>query len=322
MIFMTKWQALWLSIRPYNLLIMVATMAGVYGAIVSQLEKIDFSVQLFSLLVLSIVLIGAGGNLYNDIEDIDVDLINRPEKNYVNNGFTKSCGMKWYFILTLSGLLLGLVVSLFLSEVQFIIIAMLIVASLWLYNKWLQKTALAGNFIVAILCALLPFLSLLFAYGEIDAHFAQIQPPPKLNLREGFSRLTADVIAIPYIIMAFSLTLARELIKDIQDIKGDDANDYRTFPVIYGFNKSKILVIFILVLMTVFEVFVALNYFTESDHPEFLLIIFLIFIFIPILISIYSAFKSGMPRTADNVSKWLKITMALGISTTAFFWFL
>mgnify|MGYP001084833012 CR=1 FL=1 len=108
---MTKWQALWKTMRPLNLLIMALTMIGMYGALFNQLDGIEVDHFLFGVLTLSIVLLGAGGNVINDIEDVVVDAINKPGKNQIGVSISRTRAMNWYFILTLTGLLMGLIVS-------------------------------------------------------------------------------------------------------------------------------------------------------------------------------------------------------------------
>src|SRR5690606_19150520 len=50
--------------------------------------------------------------------------------------------------------------------------------------------------------------------------------------------------AVVYGTFAFLTTMSREIIKDVQDMNGDDAIDARTFPIVMGINASKALVIF------------------------------------------------------------------------------
>ena len=44
-----------------------------------------------------------------------------------------------------------------------------------------------------------------------------------------------------YALFAFMLSLIREMLKDIQDMKGDMATGYRTLPVVWGMNMARIL---------------------------------------------------------------------------------
>ena len=58
----------------------------------------------------------------------------------------------------------------------------------------------------------------------------------------------------------FLLLLIREMIKDLENIKGDLANDYKTIPILYGEKTSKIIIAF-LTLLTVVPVFILIEKF-------------------------------------------------------------
>jgi 4-hydroxybenzoate polyprenyltransferase len=229
--------------------------------------------------------------------------------------------MNWYFILTLSGLLLGLIVCTVRTNLLLFVILLFIAVSLWYYSRWMQKHVLIGNFVVAILCCLLPTLSLLYIYGEIEIEYAQRGTDFMTSIGKGLTELAVELIALPYIFLAFSLTFVRELTKDIQDIEGDEINEYRTFPIAYGFRKAKNLTLFLLLIIVAAEIVIAISLISDLNSISVLAII-LIFILAPISISTYHASKMNTPSEAGLVSKWLKISMALGIATTAFFWFL
>jgi 4-hydroxybenzoate polyprenyltransferase len=56
----------------------------------------------------------------------------------------------------------------------------------------------------------------------------------------------------------FLLLLIREMIKDLENLKGDFANDYRTIPIIYGERVSKKIMTG-LALLTIFPVYFLIN---------------------------------------------------------------
>lgn len=58
----------------------------------------------------------------------------------------------------------------------------------------------------------------------------------------------------------FLLLLIREMIKDLENIKGDLANDYQTIPILYGENISK-KIITVLTFLTVIPVFILIEKF-------------------------------------------------------------
>jgi 4-hydroxybenzoate polyprenyltransferase len=50
-------------------------------------------------------------------------------------------------------------------------------------------------------------------------------------------------IVLIYIVFAFMMTLIREIVKDMEDVKGDGRSHCRTIPVVWGMNAAQIIVI-------------------------------------------------------------------------------
>ena len=105
----------------------------------------------------------------------------------------------------------GITISLFLALPLQVITLVVSVFLVW-YNVGLKKTPLYGNLLIAFLGAL-TVLSGGVASGENIA----------LLPGSGFPAL-----------MAFLLHFAREVIKDVQDLQGDQAAGGRTFPILSG----------------------------------------------------------------------------------------
>ncbi|NNC83054.1 MAG: UbiA family prenyltransferase [Flavobacteriales bacterium] len=312
---MSKWHALWKTVRPMNLLIMALTMWGVYGAIIAQLDGLESHHVLFALLTLSIVLLGAGGNIINDIEDVHVDAINTPGKNQIGQVISKNWAMSWYFILTLSGLLAGLIVATLRSDIFIFCVILFIALSLWFYSRWMQKQVLIGNFVVAVLCALLPIIAYLFLDPYLTDH---IKSYPLNGIATYFDSILSLNIMRFYAFIAFSATLAREIAKDIEDVKGDVRGGYSSLAARSGIGMARTAVILLLLLTAV--VLFLLHPF--DPFPDVWTWALLIIIFIPILISLVLTFQLKSSAAAARLSRWLKITMAIGVASTAFFWFL
>jgi 4-hydroxybenzoate polyprenyltransferase len=52
-----------------------------------------------------------------------------------------------------------------------------------------------------------------------------------------------------YALFAFLLSLIREILKDIQDMKGDMATGYRTLPIVLGLNPARVIASVIIILL-------------------------------------------------------------------------
>ena len=168
------------------------------------------------LLVMAVVMCFAGAaNALNDVVDYEIDKINRPMRP-LPSGFVKKRTALFISILLFS---MGTLACLELSEAAKVIGIVIAMPFMVLYSKYLKGMPLIGNMIVAFILG----LSFLFC----GAAFNNISP-----------------MWIP-MILAFGLTLVRELVKDIADMEGDQSVGLKTFPITAGIEKSIQLSIFL-----------------------------------------------------------------------------
>ena len=168
------------------------------------------------LLVMAVVMCFAGAaNALNDVVDYEIDKINRPMRP-LPSGFVKKRTALFISILLFS---MGTLACLELSEAAKVIGIMIAMPFMVLYSKYLKGMPLIGNMIVAFILG----LSFLFC----GAAFNNMSP-----------------MWIP-MILAFGLTLVRELVKDIADMEGDRSVGLKTFPITAGIEKSIQLSIFL-----------------------------------------------------------------------------
>jgi len=168
------------------------------------------------LLVMAVVMCFAGAaNALNDVVDYEIDKINRPMRP-LPSGFVKKRTALFISILLFS---IGTLACLELSEAAKVIGIVIAMPFMVLYSKYLKGMPLIGNMIVAFILG----LSFLFC----GAAFNNMSP-----------------MWIP-MILAFGLTLVRELVKDIADMDGDQSAGLKTFPITVGIEKSIQLSIFL-----------------------------------------------------------------------------
>jgi len=168
------------------------------------------------LLVMAVVMCFAGAaNALNDVVDYEIDKINRPMRP-LPSGFVKKRTALFISILLFS---MGTLACLELSEAAKVIGIVIALPFMVLYSKYLKGMPLIGNMIVAFILG----LSFLFC----GAAFNNMSP-----------------MWIP-MILAFGLTLVRELVKDIADMEGDQSAGLKTFPITAGIEKSIQLSIFL-----------------------------------------------------------------------------
>jgi len=154
-------------------------------------------------------------NALNDVVDYEIDKINRPMRP-LPSGFVKKRTALFISILLFS---MGILACLELSEAAKVIGIVIAMPFMVLYSKYLKGMPLIGNMIVAFILG----LSFLFC----GAAFNNMSP-----------------MWIP-MILAFGLTLVRELVKDIADMEGDQSVGLKTFPITAGIEKSIQLSIFL-----------------------------------------------------------------------------
>ena len=207
-------------IRGYN--IPIIALAQYLSAIfILAPEKRALSVLLdFNLFIIVIVssLTIASGYIIINFYDSEKDLINRPNKSQLDRLVSQKTKLKVYFTVNFIVFLLSFFVSfravLFFSAYIFLI---------WFYSHKLKKMAIVGNMTAAFL-AVLPFFAILLYYKNIY---------PQIFAHANF---------------LFLLLIIREIIKDLENIKGDIANDYQTIPVMFGESTAKKIITFLTVL--------------------------------------------------------------------------
>ena len=110
---------------------------------------------------------------------------------------------------------------------------------LWFYSASYKRQLLVGNIVVAFTAALVP---LLVAIANADF----------LRHLYGETLAYTPIIGELYIWLggfaafAFLITIAREMMKDIEDIEGDREMECRTMPIVWGMKASKVIITLLL----------------------------------------------------------------------------
>ena len=193
------------------------------------------------LLILSIVLIAAGGYVINDYFDVKIDRINRPDDLVVTHHITRDGAMYLFYALTIIGVLLGLVVAWWSRSWTFAMILIVVPGLLWFYSASYKRQLLVGNIVVAFLSALVPML-----IAIINADYLRHLYGETLAYTPIVGQLYVWISG--FALFAFLTTLAREIVKDIEDIEGDCEMECRTMPIVWGIKTAKIVTTCILIL--------------------------------------------------------------------------
>lgn len=219
-------------VRGYNVLVIaLAQYLAAIFILSPEIRALDVIIdyKLF-ILVLASSLTIASGYIINNFYDAKKDLINRPRKVMIDRLVSQETKLKVYFTINFIVALIAFIISwramLFFSSYIFLI---------WFYSHKLKKYPIIGNITASIL-AVLPFFGILLYYKN----FYQV--------------------IFAHAVFLYLLLFIRELIKDLENIEGDLASNYKTIPVLYGEKTAKSLIT-ILTISTVVPVYLLIDVF-------------------------------------------------------------
>jgi len=233
------------------------------------------------LLVLSSLLIAAAGYIINDYYDVKIDLINKPNRVIVGRILKRRVAMVAHTILNFTGIAIGFLLSWQIGVINFVTAVVL-----WLYSNQLKRIALLGNITVSLLTALSIYVINVLYQSD-------------------------NVLVILYALFAFMFTLVREIIKDMEDVKGDTTFGCKTLPVVYGLRNTKILV-YVISLLCV-GLLITISYFFISLEMTLLSV----GLFVPLLILFFLLYKADTTKQFNIISNYCKVVMLLGILSMA-----
>lgn len=166
------------------------------------------SIKLF-LIVISTLLISSAGYIINDYYDQKIDIINRPEKVVVGTNLKRRAAMFYHMFFNFIGIFLGL-----LASVQIGIIHLGSSFLLWLYSNNLKRLPLIGNLLIGFLTGM--------AILMIGVQYNNLNP-----------------LLYAYSLFAASIMIIREIIKDVEDMKGEKTHGLKSLPLLIGVRKTK-----------------------------------------------------------------------------------
>jgi len=260
------------------------------------------------LLSLSTVLIAAGGYVINDYFDVKIDAINRPEKSLIGKDINPKVAILLHNFCNVAGLIIAALLAYQLKSPAAFAIPFISTILLWFYSTHFKRQYVIGNVVVAILTAM--SIAIFIAYEPLaQSYFSFVL----LETPEGVMKLNPVWILLVYSFFAFMLTWIREIIKDMEDFKGDAEDGCVTMPIRIGLQKT-ILFIRILTTLTLIPVLIATTYLFM--HSWWVLGTYaLLALTFPMIYLGMNIGKSLTQKHFAYYSKYLKILMLLGIFT-------
>lgn len=303
-------------IRLPNLFFIALTQVLFYFTVVVPVldgvgKKPELNQLYFYILVAASVLIAAAGYVINDYFDINIDEVNKPRKNVVDQVISRRWAMLLHFIFSGIGLLLSFYISWKTGHWYIVITNFFCIGLLFGYSVSLKRKLLSGNILISLLTAWVILIitsseAFYLYYTQVDnlvleAHRKIIRIG---NLYAGF---------------AFISSLIREAIKDMEDMEGDARYGCRTMPIVWGLNVSKVyvavwLVVLIAILVIVQFYVLQFRWWMPVTYSFVLIIAPMVYIF-------YRLFGATRPADFHSLSRWIKTVMLTGILSMIFFYF-
>lgn len=243
-----------------------------------------YTIRDFNLLLLSTstVLIAAAGYIVNDYYDVKIDYINKPERVVIGRSITRRYAILFHVVFSTIGILIGVYLSWSIAAVN-----ILSVFLLWLYSNNLKRQPFVGNLAVALLTGASVFV--------VDMLYRTHNP-----------------LIIVYALFAIFMTLVREVIKDIEDLKGDNTFGCKTLPIIWGIRKTKVIIYIILGIFSISVI--VLNTRFEILPIQY----YVLLLFAPLAWFVVRLYLADTKKDFSWLSTFCKIIMLVGILSMVF----
>ncbi|WP_298555517.1 geranylgeranylglycerol-phosphate geranylgeranyltransferase [uncultured Algibacter sp.] len=242
-----KFFSMFSVVRGYNVLIVVIAqyLTAVYIlAYDKPLKAVVFDLNLLMLVLASSVTI-AGGYIINSFYDSEKDLINRPIKSRLDRLVSQNTKLSFYFVLNFIAVIMASYVSF-----KAVLFFSIYIFAIWFYSHKLKRLPFIGNLTSAIL-TITPFFAIFMYYKNFET------------------------VIFVHAIFLFLIIAMRELTKDLENIKGDIAQNYVTIPVAFGEKTSKIMLT-ILAALTLVPTYLLLYRFEVGNMYIFFYLSFLL----------------------------------------------
>lgn len=218
------------------------------------------------LLIFATVTVAAIGYLVNDIADLPIDRINRPDKVIIGERISKKGAQLFSYVLAAIGLAVTLFLALQKGELEWLWLYPLFVGLLILYPGKLKHHPVIGNVFVALACAGVAGLIWLAERAAWNHLSGELQ------------NQTAFLLSM-FMLYGFISTWIREIVKDLEDEKGDRSQGRNSLVISWGattakyfsFGLSLILLVSLAALMFT-VVYQKLNFFGQVLVPVLMLI--------------------------------------------------
>jgi len=271
-------------VRGYNILVLILAqyLASIYiFSPQKSVRHVVLDLHLFFVVFATICVI-ASGYIINNFYDSKADKINRPYKASLDSYVRQETKLTLYFTLNF----IGVMVAYFVSWRAALFFAVYIFG-IWFYSHKLKRYPLTGLISVTVL-TILPFFAVFVYFKNFSS------------------------IIFVHAIFLFLVIMVRELIKDLENMRGAVASDYKTFPIAYGERNTKFFSVFLLILTLGPAIFLL-------QHPEITYMqYYFYFALVSLIIVGFIIVKSTRKRHYTILHTTLKLLLLLGVLSLIF----
>ncbi|MDG2368765.1 MAG: geranylgeranylglycerol-phosphate geranylgeranyltransferase [Flavobacteriaceae bacterium] len=266
-------------VRGYNIIFII--IAQIVSSIFifsgyHNIYKVIFDLNIW-LIILSTSTSISAGYIINNFYDSSKDLINRPLKTFLEHEISGSTKLSAYIILNFLTLFFSLLVSL-----KAFIFFGLYSLGIFLYSIKISKYLFLRNFL-SVMLVITPFFAITVYYKNFSLEI------------------------FTHAIFLFFVILVKELIKDLENIKGDFTMNYKTIPVVYGEKWTKIYISLYVFFIMGISVNLIFNY-------EIFMMKYFYVISIPFFIAFsYLLWKHNNKKYYETLHNSIKTLITVGI---------
>ena len=274
-----KFIGLFSVVRGYNIMMICIAqyLTAIFILSRQPLRQVLLDPRLFAI-VLAGALAVAGGYIINAFYDQEKDLINKPTRTLMERMVGQHTKLSLYFILNF----LSVIVASYVSF-RAVLFFSIYIFMMWFYSHRIKKIVLVGNIVSGIL-SIIPFFAIFVYYHNFQK------------------------IIFVHAAFLYYLLLAKDFVKDLQNIKGDFALGYHTIATDYGERSSKQLITVLIGLTLVCIYF--LTAFPDTGSMKYYFILTAIILlggFLPIL------WKGRTQIHYAFLRKLLKVIIVVGV---------
>lgn len=308
-------------VRIENLLMIAATQFLLRFLVLRKILtahgiQLELDHRLFYLVVFSTVLIAAAGYIINDYFDVKTDLINHPDTVVVDRVIKRRWAIILHLTFTFTGIFIGMYAAFRTGYLRLALFHILAAILLWFYSTNMKKQLLTGNLVVSLLTAAVAFMPFMFEMGVLR----QIYPGFIFHFK--YAVLSCLKITFVFALFAFITSMAREIIKDLEDVEGDQATGCRTMPIVWGIRSGKLSAFFLLLITALLLLFATYNT-VRAERILFSLpvVYILVALVTPLVLLAMYTIRASSSAEFKKASLTLKTIMLLGLCYCFIFYF-